>query len=104
MCVPVSLVEVDGGEMATKIDLFENCALLSFSSLRSEDNSSFGKVHTRSEACMCVQVLIVEDENGEIVRETMKDSDAIIMYKVRGPMCPFVSIRSCVLASVDQYS
>jgi len=27
------------------------------------------------------EVLIVEDENGEIVRETMKDSDAIMMYK-----------------------
>jgi exportin-1 len=26
-------------------------------------------------------VLIVEDENGEIVRETMKDSDAITLYK-----------------------
>lgn len=25
------------------------------------------------------EVLIVEDENGEIVRETMKDSDAITM-------------------------
>jgi len=27
------------------------------------------------------EVLIVEDENGEIVKETMKDSDAIILYK-----------------------
>lgn len=27
------------------------------------------------------QVLIVEDENGEIVRETMRDSDAITLYK-----------------------
>ncbi|KAL6069759.1 Exportin-1 [Balamuthia mandrillaris] len=27
------------------------------------------------------EVLIVEDENGEIVREVMKDSDAIILYK-----------------------
>ena len=27
------------------------------------------------------EVLIVEDENGEIIRETMKDSDAIMMYK-----------------------
>ena len=27
------------------------------------------------------EVLIVEDENGEIVRETMKDTDAIILYK-----------------------
>ena len=27
------------------------------------------------------EVLIVEDENGEIVRETMRDSDAITMYK-----------------------
>jgi exportin-1 len=28
-----------------------------------------------------VQVLIVEDENGEIVREVMKDSDSITLYK-----------------------
>lgn len=27
------------------------------------------------------EVLIVEDENGEIVRETMKDTDAITLYK-----------------------
>ena len=27
------------------------------------------------------EVLIVEDENGEIVRETRKDSDAITLYK-----------------------
>ncbi len=27
------------------------------------------------------EVLIVEDENGEIIREIMKDSDAIILYK-----------------------
>jgi len=27
------------------------------------------------------EVLIVEDENGEIVKETMKDSDSIILYK-----------------------
>jgi exportin-1 len=27
------------------------------------------------------EVLIVEDENGEIVRETMKDTDAIVLYK-----------------------
>ena len=27
------------------------------------------------------EVLIVEDENGEIVRETMRDSDAITLYK-----------------------
>src|SRR5690625_2720011 len=27
------------------------------------------------------EVLIVEDENGDIVREVIKDSDAIILYK-----------------------
>jgi exportin-1 len=27
------------------------------------------------------EVLIVEDDNGEIVRETMKDTDAITLYK-----------------------
>ena len=28
------------------------------------------------------EVLIVEDENGNIVRETMKDSDVLLQYKV----------------------
>jgi len=28
------------------------------------------------------EVLIVEDENGNIVRETMKDSDVLVQYKV----------------------
>ncbi len=28
------------------------------------------------------EVLIVEDENGNIVRETMKDNDVLIQYKV----------------------
>jgi hypothetical protein len=28
-----------------------------------------------------VQVLIVEDENGEIVRESMKDTEGITLYK-----------------------
>ncbi|KAJ1632956.1 hypothetical protein T492DRAFT_867591 [Pavlovales sp. CCMP2436] len=27
------------------------------------------------------EVLIIEDENGEIIREPMKDSDAITLYK-----------------------
>ena len=30
------------------------------------------------------EVLIVEDENGNIVRETMKDNDVLVQYKV----CP----------------
>lgn len=29
------------------------------------------------------EVLIVEDENGNIVRETMKDNDVLVQYKVR---------------------
>lgn len=28
------------------------------------------------------EVLIVEDENGNIVRETMKDNDVLVQYKV----------------------
>lgn len=30
------------------------------------------------------EVLIVEDENGNIVRETMKDNDVLVQYKVIG--------------------
>ena len=30
------------------------------------------------------EVLIVEDENGNIVRETMKDNDVLVQYKVQG--------------------
>lgn len=30
------------------------------------------------------EVLIVEDENGNIVRETMKDNDVLVQYKVSG--------------------
>jgi exportin-1 len=33
-------------------------------------------------------VLVVEDENGEIVRETMRDSDSINLYK---------SMRECLV-------
>ncbi len=29
----------------------------------------------------CVQVIVVEDENGNIVRETMKDTDTLARYK-----------------------
>lgn len=29
------------------------------------------------------EVLIVEDENGNIVRETMKDNDVLVQYKVQ---------------------
>lgn len=29
------------------------------------------------------EVLIVEDENGNIVRETMKDNDVLVQYKVK---------------------
>ena len=31
------------------------------------------------------EVLIVEDENGNIVRETMKDNDVLVQYKVTNP-------------------
>ena len=33
------------------------------------------------------EVLIVEDENGNIVRETMKDNDVLVQYKVLNS-CP----------------
>ena len=29
------------------------------------------------------EVLIIEDENGNIVRETMKDNDVLVQYKVK---------------------
>lgn len=32
------------------------------------------------------EVLIVEDENGNIVRETMKDNDVLVQYKVSNRM------------------
>lgn len=35
------------------------------------------------------EVLIVEDENGNIVRETMKDNDVLVQYKVGN------KLRSC---------
>ena len=31
------------------------------------------------------EVLIVEDENGNIVRQTMKDNDILVQYKVWTP-------------------
>lgn len=37
------------------------------------------------------EVLIVEDENGNIVRETMKDNDVLVQYKVLKPI--FISYR-----------
>lgn len=33
------------------------------------------------------EVLIVEDENGNIVRETMKDNDVLVQYKVVILLC-----------------
>ena len=33
------------------------------------------------------EVLIVEDENGNIVRETMKDNDVLVQYKVTNLYC-----------------
>lgn len=35
------------------------------------------------------EVLIVEDENGNIVRETMKDNDVLVQYKVSLFFFPF---------------
>jgi exportin-1 len=38
------------------------------------------------------EVLIVEDENGNIVRETMKDSDVLVQYKVVRRNLTFVRV------------
>lgn len=38
------------------------------------------------------EVLIVEDENGNIVRETMKDNDVLVQYKVS-----LIFIKLCIL-------
>ena len=38
------------------------------------------------------EVLIVEDENGNIVRETMKDNDVLVQYKV-----PYLCLLSVLL-------
>jgi exportin-1 len=38
------------------------------------------------------EVLIVEDENGNIVRETMKDSDVLVQYKVVRKNLTFVRV------------
>lgn len=42
------------------------------------------------------EVLIVEDENGNIVRETLKDNDVLVQYKVISSTCSrrFVSHNS----------
>lgn len=33
------------------------------------------------------EVIVVEDENGNIVRETMKDNDVLVQYKVCSIVC-----------------
>eukprot|EP01051_Picozoa_sp_SAG22_P016879 SAG22_NODE_2483_length_2525_cov_5.067601_5_plen_85_part_00 len=43
--------------------------------------SAFPCGSTALTADRCSQVLIVEDDNGEIVKEVMKDTDAIMQYK-----------------------
>lgn len=42
------------------------------------------------------EVLIVEDENGNIVRETMKDNDVLVQYKV----CPRSSFWLFIHSSI----
>lgn len=44
------------------------------------------------------EVLIVEDENGNIVRETMKDNDVLVQYKVFG-IIMFYSL--CILGFIS---
>lgn len=43
------------------------------------------------------EVLIVEDENGNIVRETMKDNDVLVQYKVSNRMPNPASHMICML-------
>ena len=43
-------------------------------------------------------VLIVEDENGEIVRETMKDSDAIMMCAAAAAAPAWAARPACTAA------
>jgi CRM1 / Exportin repeat 2 len=45
------------------------------------------------------EVLIVEDENGNIVRETMKDLDILVQYKVLSTFCFSLSY----MVSVETY-
>ena len=39
------------------------------------------------------EVLIVEDENGNIVRETLKDNDVLVQYKVISLFLPLSEYR-----------
>jgi hypothetical protein len=39
------------------------------------------------------EVLIVEDENGNIVRETMKDNDVLVQYKVPNLLFCYESVK-----------
>ena len=58
-----------------------NCLLCS--SLNCSEGSCFGScvlVLSTNSHCS-VQVIVVEDENGNIVRETMKDTDTLARYK-----------------------
>lgn len=41
----------------------------------------FGYLNKPADAVGCLQVIVVEDENGNIVRETMKDNDVLQQYK-----------------------
>lgn len=43
------------------------------------------------------EVLIVEDENGNIVRETMKDNDVLVQYKVCPRFSFWLFIHSALL-------
>ena len=48
------------------------------------------------------EVLIVEDENGNIVRETMKDNDVLVQYKVCLP-CSHSVYRDMLLIEYFEY-
>lgn len=41
----------------------------------------FGYLNESADVDGCLQVIVVEDENGNIVRETMKDNDVLQQYK-----------------------
>jgi exportin-1 len=46
------------------------------------------------------EVLIVEDENGQIIREPMKDTDSIVLYALLSPVCCLLSAVCCLLSAV----
>jgi exportin-1 len=48
------------------------------------------------------EVLIVEDENGNIVRETMKDNDVLVQYKVRKRIAQYPSTLQFICSALHK--